>query len=135
MVRVRTNYRKGENVYLYHTLTKPADARNLFLQYVSWMNSLRARPQWYNALTANCTSSVTSYLAHAKVGNLSAWDWRTVLNGRGDEMLYQLGDLATDGLTFSQLKEQALINLKAKEIGDGPDFSRRIRAGHPGFTQ
>ncbi len=135
VVRVRTNYRQGENVYLYHTLLKPEDARNLFLQYASWMNKVQKQPQWYNALTSNCTSNVTSYLARAKVGSLSAWDWRTVLNGKGDEMLYQLGDLATDGLPFLQLKQQALINRQAQAGEGDSDFSRRIRAGRAGFAQ
>jgi hypothetical protein len=49
VVRVRTNYRTGEYVRLYHTLTKPEVARRLFLQYLSWIDTLRTHPQWYNA--------------------------------------------------------------------------------------
>ncbi len=133
VVRLRTNYRQGENVYLYHTRTRPGDARALFLQYISWINRQVDHPEWYNALTANCTSSVTSYLARVGVGGLSAWDWRTVLNGRGDEMLYQRGDLATAGLSFLALKQQAWINLVAQRMGDPPDFSQKIRQGRAGF--
>ena len=133
VVRLRTNFRKGEDVRLYHTLTKPDDARHLFLQYLQWIEDLRLHPHWYNALTDNCTSSVTSYLARNHVGGLSRWDWRLLLNGLGDEMLYDYGDLATGGLSFKTLSGQALINDEAKSLGDDPNFSRDIRRGHPGF--
>ncbi len=139
VVRLRTNYRTGEDVRLYHTLTKPDDARRLFLQYVEWIERLRNHPQWYDAVTDNCTSSVTSYLAKNHVGGVSRWDWRSLLNGYGDQMLYDDGDLATGGLSFQDLSVQALINTSAKSLdaakspGDNPDFSRDIRRGHPGF--
>jgi uncharacterized protein DUF4105 len=133
IVRLRTNYRVDEYVRLYHTKTKPEDARRLFLQYLTWMEEIRRQPQWYNALTDNCTSSVTSFLAESQVGGLSRWDWRNVFNGKGDEMLYQLGDLETGGLPFDALAKQAVINETAKQIGDAPDFSQRIRQGRVGF--
>jgi hypothetical protein len=133
VVRVRTNYRKGELVSLYRTMTTPQDSRNLLMQYFKWMNDLRKKPEWYNALTSNCTSGLTNYLVKAKVGGLSRWDWRIIFNGRGDEMLYQLGDLASDGLSFPELKQKALINGTAQAADSDPDFSRRIRQGRPGF--
>ena len=34
VIRVRTNYRKGEDVYLYHTTISPAHARERFLEYI-----------------------------------------------------------------------------------------------------
>jgi len=99
----------------------------------SGSEALRRHPQWYNALTDNCTSSITSYLARNHIGGLSRWDWRLLLNGLGDQMLYDDGDLATGGLSFKALSEQARINEEAKSLGDDPDFSRDIRRGHPGF--
>jgi hypothetical protein len=36
-------------------------------------------------------------------------------------------------LPFAELKAQALINKRAQEAGDAPDFSERIRAGLAGF--
>ena len=136
VVRLRTNFRKGEDVRLYHTLTKPEDARSLFLQYLQWIEDLRLHPHWYNALTDNCTSSVTSYLTRNHVGGLSRWDWRLLLNGLGDQMLYDYGDLATEkGFSFKALGEQAFINDEAKSLGDDPNFSRDIRLGHPGFLR
>ena len=133
VVRLRTNFRKGESVYLYRTLTTPADSRKLFVQYLRWMNETRAHPQWYNALTANCSSNVISYLASNHIGGLTLWDWRNVLIGSGDKMLYDLDDLVTGGLSFPELKRGALINPVARSAGDSPEFSRLIRVGKPGF--
>jgi hypothetical protein len=130
IVRVRTNFR-GEDVYLYRTLTTPADAQALFLQYVAWIQDAQTHPHWYNALTNNCVSGVIAYLARQKVGGISAWDWRTVLNGPGDQMLYELGDLA-GGLPFPELKRRALINEAAKRANPD-DFSHAIRRNRPGF--
>jgi hypothetical protein len=48
-------------------------------------------------------------------------------------MLYENGDLATDGLPFVELKERAHINAAARAANDDPDFSARIREGRPGF--
>ena len=92
-----------------------------------------SHPQWYNALTANCSSSVSSYLARNHIGGLTLWDWRNVLIGHGDKMLYDLGDLATGGLSFPELKRRALINPVAQSADASPEFSRRIREGKPGF--
>jgi Domain of unknown function (DUF4105) len=133
LVRLRTNYRHGEEVYLYHTRTTPADARRLFLAYLGWMNAARSQPQWYNALTDNCSTPFISYLARMKVGGVSRWDWRGILDGSGDRMLYQLGDLAGD-LPFAELKRRAWINPAARAAEAAPDFSRKIREHRPGFA-
>jgi hypothetical protein len=127
VVRVRTNYR-GESVYLYRTLTTPGDARDLFAHYLEWMNSAREHPEWYNAVTANCATNFVSYLARAKVGGISRWDWRTLFVGKGDELLYEKGDLA-GGLPFRELKRRALI----RDPDGAADFSRQIRVNRPGF--
>jgi len=135
VVRLRTNYRKDEMVSLYRTKTTPRDAQALFRQYLLWVNDVHDKPKWYNALTSNCTTGLTSYLSRTEVGGVSSWDWRTIFNGRGDEMLYQLGDLETDGLSFPDLQRRALINPMAQQNDKAPDFSDRIRLGRPGFEQ
>ena len=61
------------------------------------------------------------------------WDWRMLVNGKGDEMLYERGVLTNDGLPFARLKERARINEAARAAGDALDFSARIRAGRPGM--
>ncbi len=57
VVRLRTNVR-GEDVHVYRLDAPPADARALLLRYLEEVNQLRERPQWYNALTDNCTTAI-----------------------------------------------------------------------------
>ena len=58
VIGVRTNFRRGENVYLYRTTASPAKARDRFMDYIAALNELHARPRWYNAATTNCTTSI-----------------------------------------------------------------------------
>ncbi len=131
VLRLRTNFRQGEDVYLYRTTLKPAQARQRFLEYVQSINDLHSRPRWYNALTTNCTTNIRS---QHPPGSRMPWDWRLLLNGKGDELMYERGLLVTDGLPFAELKRRALINERAHAAGDAPDFSAQIRAGTPGYN-
>ena len=56
VVRLRTNYR-GEQVYLYRLNASAAQARALLMDYVASINALVEQPQFYNALTDNCTTA------------------------------------------------------------------------------
>lgn len=47
VVRLRTNYRHGEEVYLYRLRGSPEQARQLFLDYLHRANRLRQQPEWY----------------------------------------------------------------------------------------
>ena len=62
LVRLRTNYRKGETVYLYHLVdTSPKLRRNVFLDYMRHITRLKDHPEWYNALTGNCTTQIRGH--------------------------------------------------------------------------
>ena len=126
-IRLRTNYRR-EDVYLYHTLASPAQARQRFREYINTLNALHENPRWYNAVTSNCTTSIRAQRA-AKLR--APWDWRILLNGKADEMLYQDHAIATGGLSFTELKQRSLINERARAADQDPDFSRIIREGLP----
>lgn len=130
LLRVRTNYRQGEDVYLYRTTATPEEARGRFMEYIEAMNELRTQPCWYNAATTNCTTAIRTQRA---ASDRAPWDWRMLFNGYGDEMMYERGMLA-GGLPFAELKQNARINDAAKAADDSPDFSQRIRAGRPGFS-
>lgn len=128
VIRVRTNYRKGEDIYLYHTTISPERARERFLEYVRSLNALRDKPRWYNAITTNCTTSIRT---QHPPGERTPWDWRILLNGKGDAMLYERHLIVTGGLPFAELKARSLIDAQAKAADTSPDFSKLIRAGLP----
>jgi hypothetical protein len=131
VLRVRTNYRKGEDIYLYRLTMSPEDARVRFMDYVTALNELHNRPRWYNAVTTNCTTSIRTQHASDR---RASWDWRMLVNGYMDQMLFEQGALRTGGLPFPELKTRSLINERARAAHDSPDFSARIRAGVPGFA-
>jgi len=45
-VRVRTNFRKGEDVYLFRIDSTPERERAHFLEYITQLNQLYAKPRW-----------------------------------------------------------------------------------------
>ena len=132
MIRLRTNYRekgKGEDVYLYRLKASPEIARKIFLSYLDKINLLKERPEWYNALTGNCTTSIRQ---HTMPYNPNArFDWRLIVNGYIDEMLYER-NLIDTGLPFAELKKRSYINPKAQVSDKSPNFSQLIRVGLPG---
>jgi hypothetical protein len=132
VVRLRTNYRKDEEVYLFHTKASPQLAQAVFLDYLRRANQLHRKPEWYNAATDNCTTNVAVHVRDAEHGILPL-DWRILLNGKSDEMLYEEGYIAGN-LPFIQLKEDAHINAAARAANNDPDFSIRVREGRPGFS-
>jgi hypothetical protein len=135
VIRLRTNFRHNpdEEVYLFRTTAKPELARKIFLDYLQRANDLHAKPEWYNALTNNCTTNIDVSASEAR-GIHTVFDWRVLLNGRMDELMYERGGLVTGALPLPALKAQAHINPAAHAAGDSPDFSKLIRVGRVGFT-
>jgi hypothetical protein len=122
-IRVRTNVHRDEEVYLYHLNLPLEEIRTRFLEYLRRMNQLHVRPEWYNAITSNCTTNIRTQHVVAKP---APWDWRILVDGKGDELLYERGVLNRN-LPFAELKRRAHINAFAKDADNAPDFSDRIR--------
>ena len=130
IIRVRTNYRKNEDIYLYRTSAGVAEVRERFMEYIRSINDIREHPRWYNAITTNCTTAIRHQHPAAE---RSRWDWRMLVNGKGDELMYERRTIETDNLPFAELKKQSWINPAAKAANDSPDFSTLIRVGCPGM--
>jgi hypothetical protein len=127
VIRVRSNYRKGEDVYLYRL--KAPLVKESFMEYIRTINELHETPRWYNAITNNCTTAIR----HQRAANERApWDWRMLVNGFGDELLYERKGIDTS-LPFAELKKLSHINDRAKAADQDPDFSEKIRVGLPGM--
>ena len=130
LIRLRTNYRKGEDVYLYRTAVPADHARSVFLAYLDRLNQLHAQPQFYNQLTDNCTTNIRVANIEAHKGKAPPWNWRVLLTGKSDELLYQRGVLDRS-VPFATIKERSYINKKAQAADASPDFSQLIRVGLP----
>jgi hypothetical protein len=127
LVRLRTSYR-GEDVYLYRVRISPAAARALLLDYATTMNDLARHPRWYNAAIDNCTTGIRVHVEH--IGGAQPWDYRILMNGYGDQLMYERGTIST-ALPFAELKAQSNVVARARAADQDPDFSVRIREGLP----
>lgn len=134
LIRLRANYREGEDVYLYRTTATADAARSLFLDYLRTVNELHRRPAFYNAVTSNCTTNIRIHTAAVAEVAPVPWNWRLLLNGKADEFAYDHGRFVRDDLAFGELKRLAHIDEAARAADSSPDFSRLIREGRPGFV-
>jgi hypothetical protein len=128
LVGLRTNYR-GEQVYLYRIRVPASQARALFVDYLDEVDRLADHPQWYNALTQNCTTTIRGHAQH--VGAAGRLDWRLLANGHLDELLYERGQIDTS-LPFAVLRARSSITAKARAADDSADFSTLIRENFRG---
>ena len=80
-------------------------------------------------MTDNCTTGIRVQRAAA---DRAPWDWRMLVNGYGDELLYERGMIATN-FPLAELKQRCHINDRARAADQAADFSARIRQGVPGI--
>ena len=130
VVRLRANYRKREDVYLYRLKAPRKLIRMIFMDYLHSVNMLIERPEWYNALTENCTTVVWKHIV--PFYPRATFDWRILASGHVDEMAYDLG-VIDQTLPFRELKRRSRINERSKAAGRSRAFSKIIRNGLPGF--
>lgn len=129
VIRLRTNYRHDppEDVYVYRAHHGAIEnGRRLFLSYINQINDLKARPEFYNTLTTNCTTNI--WLNTRVNPDHLAFNWKILLSGHIPEYLYEIGRL-DNSLPFSELKRRAHVNERAQAADSAGDFSRRIREG------
>jgi hypothetical protein len=133
LVRLRTNFRNGEDVYLYRLrVVSFKNARNFLLDYLNRINQLHENPEWYNALTENCMTSAFRLAKKQAAPGKGKWHWAVILNGYADLRAYQNNTIDTS-LPFDELKKRSRINDRALAADNSPDFSTQIRQGMPGM--
>jgi hypothetical protein len=130
LLRLRTNYR-NEDVYVYRTRIGPAAARKIFMSYADAANQLYESPEFYNALTSNC---VTSIIPHARAGDPNttarSFSWEILLPGYSARRAYRNGNIDTS-MPFEEVEARSHINRAALAVDRDPDFSSKIRIGLP----
>ena len=124
LVKLRTNFR-GEQVYLYPLQVPLQAARAVLVEYLRAATDLRERPQWYNALTDNCTTTLIGHSRRVATPE-ARLDWRWILNGHLHEVMHERGTIDAS-MPLDELRRRAFINDRAVQGGDDADFSRRIR--------
>jgi len=133
LIGLRTIYRRSppEVVRMYRLKPRsPEVLRRVFMDFIRKINQLEEHPEWYNALTSNCMTSAY-FLMRPDASRLKTLDWRLILNGYADELLYEKG-IIDNSTPFDQLRLESVINDRAKAAGNSTDFSRLIRKGLEG---
>ncbi len=127
VIGLRSNIRR-EDVQIYRLRTPPEAARKLLLEYLVDANALSAKPEFYNSISTNCTTTIVKMIR--AVGDMIPLDWRLIVNGYLPDYAYERGALDTR-LPLAELKARAHIDRRALAAGLSPDFSQLIRVGVP----
>ena len=133
VIRLRTNYRHDptEDVYIYRVQAPLDNVRRVFIEYMNRINELRARPEFYNTLTSNCTTDIW-FNTLVNEQHLP-FNWKILVSGYVPQYLYEQGRLDTR-LPFAELQQRAHVNARAQAADGAADFSQRIRGAGPAPT-
>ena len=124
IIRLRTNYRK-ERVYLYRILVTKERALALLKDYLKAMNSLVTKPEFYDALSHNCTTTIQIHANATREDGPLPLDWRLLATGHVDELLYDRGAIRTD-VPFNELRAASRVDLLMQKEGK-ENFSTSMR--------
>lgn len=117
IIRLRTNFRK-ERVYLYRLQAPREQILALLKDYLAEMNSLVAKPEFYNALAHNCTTTIQLHANTTRPDGPPPLDWRLIASGHVDELLYDRGVISTN-LPFDELRKASRVDLKMQQEDSG----------------
>lgn len=114
-----------DDVYLYRTKARPADARRLLVDVLGRVNQLQEKPEFYNLVTNNCTTNIRRHVNRIWP-NRVPYSYQVLLPGYADRLAYDKG-LLDSGVPFEELKERARINELVFAYRDSANFSQLIR--------
>ncbi len=127
LIGLRTSHRSPpEDVYLYRVDVSRDNIRRLFLEYLAKINALHERPEFYNTATTNCTTNIVMHVRTFQEN--VPLSWKMLLSGYFPDLLYERGRL-DQSLPYDALRQQSLINERARAADGADDFSYRIREG------
>jgi hypothetical protein len=113
------------DVFLYHAMATPEQARKLFLDVMARVNKLSKEPEFYDTLTNNCTTNIREHINHLRPDKVP-YDYRVLLPGYSDRLAYELGLIERHG-SYEETRLRARINYQAYLHRDNPAFSEMIR--------
>ncbi len=125
LFKLRSNYRK-EKLYVYPTSLTPEDVRILFLDLISQVNRYHEKPEFYNTIVFNCTTSLIPSIR--KVRPARKFDIRLCLNGYSDRLAFEGGGIKhRPGISFEDYKKAHQVDQYLKDFKPGDNYSQAIR--------
>ncbi len=126
-VRWRTNFR-DEEVFLYPLRVSAQAARNLFLVYLTRINELADKPEFYHLLSDSCTVNIVRYAN--KAGREGRFHIGHLLNGWIDRYLYSVGAV-NNSIPFEELRRRSNITEISRQAENTPEYYQKIRSELP----
>jgi Domain of unknown function (DUF4105) len=120
--------RNNEKILLFHLRAGPEEAHALLTEYLAQANSLAEAPQFYNTVTANCTTEI--FLLLRRLTNRFPLDWRIILNGFLPEYLYD-HDVLNRAFGIEELRQLGDVSGRFRQGVDSVAFSSALREGVP----
>lgn len=127
VIALRAAHRR-EQVHLLRTSTSADAARRLLVAYLDELEAIAREPAFYDSLSRNCSTAARRHVA--EIGVEDTWDWRVVLNGHIDELLYERG-LLDGSRSLAELRLASDVTERARGAAGAPGFSAAIREGVP----
>ena len=128
LVQLRTIHWQSD-VYMYRAQASRAQMQQLFTSMMNRANKLSKEPEYYNLVTNNCTTNIVRHINEI-APNKVPYTYQVMFPAFSDQLAYQLNLIKVDQ-NFARTKQGARINEVAYVYRESPDFSVKIRDGHP----
>jgi hypothetical protein len=87
-VKLRANYRKDE-VIMYPIQTSKEKIQKLFVSMLERADKLSKKPEFYNTITQNCTTSILDHVNELRTEAIP-WTKEALLPSHSDKVIYDL---------------------------------------------
>ncbi|MDD2907551.1 MAG: DUF4105 domain-containing protein [Candidatus Gracilibacteria bacterium] len=128
LIKLRANYRK-DDVIMYPVNTSKEKMKTLFVSMLERANKLAEKPEFYNTITNNCTTSILQHVNILRQGNNEnqiSWSKEALLPSHSDKIAYDLGLINTK-LSLEEAREYYKINELSEKYGNDEKYSELIR--------
>ena len=123
-VKLRANHRKDE-VIVYPIKTPKEKIQKLFISMLNRADELSKKPEFYNTLTQNCTTSILNHVNDIREEKIP-WSIEALLPSHSDKIIYDLGLIDTD-LSLEEAREYYTINELSEKFRTDQNYSEKIR--------
>ncbi len=128
LIQLRTIHWMSD-VYMYRAQAPRAQLQQLFVSVMNRANKLAQEPEYYNLISNNCTTNIVRHINEI-APNKVPYTVQVLFPAYSDQLAYNLKLIKVDE-NFERTKQGARINEVAYIHREHPNFSVKIREGHP----
>jgi hypothetical protein len=128
LIQLRTIHWMSD-VYMYRAQATKPQMQTLFTNMMKRANKLADEPEFYNLVTNNCTTNIMRHINEVSPGKVP-YTYQVLFPAYSDQLAAHLKLIKIDG-TLERTRQEARINEVAYVHRESPEFSAKIRAGHP----